>query len=448
MTVRLGGPVRRLMPWVTVGSLVLLMAGAAIASSMTAPRHPAKSAPSSLKLPAASGTPTSLPTSSEVTSPTLPPTSNTSVSSSTTTVPQQATTTTVPSSSPSGTWTVSPEPPNFYGGGAVSCTDPTFCMAIGRPQADDPIDLVAAQWEGSEWSPVPIVSASTGPWNEITQIACTSPTFCMAVGNGYGNGTNQKPLSEEWNGSTWSVVPTPGETGSMNASLQGVSCVGSTFCVAVGYSTGNVPTGPYNPLVELWNGTTWTLSAGPPVQNNENLSLSSVSCPLSTFCVAVSGYEPTGPYNHLITTWNGATWSTAPDPSNGSLVPLDVSCSAPSSCVVVASNGFNSSYVETYNGSTWALFYVTPPLGQLIFLTRVSCSDDGCSAAGSGATLDLMTGGPVAGEQNSAVVEGSGRNWSNVTTPDIGGLDYLSCASNNWCMAAGPEGFLVRTESG
>ena len=37
--------------------------------------------------------------------------------------------------------------------------------------------------------------------------------------------------------------------------LQSVSCLTATFCMAVGWSVN----GSYSPLTELWNGATWTI---------------------------------------------------------------------------------------------------------------------------------------------------------------------------------------------
>ena len=60
-----------------------------------------------------------------------------------------------------------------------------------------------------------------------------------------------KTLSERWNGSTWSIVPTPsGEPG-----LVSVSCVSQSFCMAVGVGSNNDP----GHLAEEWNGMVWTV---------------------------------------------------------------------------------------------------------------------------------------------------------------------------------------------
>ncbi|MGP8006644.1 MAG: hypothetical protein ACLP2J_06410, partial [Acidimicrobiales bacterium] len=65
--------------------------------------------------------------------------------------------------------------------------------------------------------------------------------------------------------SGWYVASTPG-TGADDI-LLGSSCANATQCWAVGASIENIGSGSgsFAPLVETWNGTTWTLAATPPV---------------------------------------------------------------------------------------------------------------------------------------------------------------------------------------
>jgi hypothetical protein len=63
-------------------------------------------------------------------------------------------------------------------------------------------------------------------------VSCSSPSACTAAGYYFTAGGTQT-LIESWNGSAWSIVPSP------NASqinlLLGVSCSSSSACTAVGY---------------------------------------------------------------------------------------------------------------------------------------------------------------------------------------------------------------------
>src|SRR5207247_7771343 len=54
----------------------------------------------------------------------------------------------------------------------------------------------------------------------------------------YTNSSGQKvTLAERWNGRTWAVQSTPNPRGAQSSSLSGVSCPSSTLCVAVGSYT-------------------------------------------------------------------------------------------------------------------------------------------------------------------------------------------------------------------
>jgi hypothetical protein len=77
-------------------------------------------------------------------------------------------------------------PPNSDTGfGGISCTTDDACMAIGGwsctlPECPD-IGPVAERWNGHAWS---IDTLARAPHLvELSDISCTSPTVCVAVGN-------------------------------------------------------------------------------------------------------------------------------------------------------------------------------------------------------------------------------------------------------------------------
>lgn len=154
--------------------------------------------------------------------------------------------------------------------------------------------------------------------------------------------------------------PAPVATGQ---SIASTSCPTEAFCVAVGQE--EAPTVGTNGLIEMWNGTTWSVLPAPGVPSdgygwNELLS---VACPTTDFCVGVGSYESrTVGTAGLIDVWNGTTWSTVADPG----VPSDgwgsnqlssVTCSSPSSCTAdgeyesrtVGTGGL----VDVWNGTSW-----------------------------------------------------------------------------------------------
>ena len=67
------------------------------------------------------------------------------------------------------------------------------------------------------------------------------------------------PLAESWNGTTWTLVPTPA-LANTGAGLNGVSCTSPSSCMAVGEFTG---IGNEMTLAEAWNGTSWSVVKTP-----------------------------------------------------------------------------------------------------------------------------------------------------------------------------------------
>jgi hypothetical protein len=112
----------------------------------------------------------------------------------------------------------------------------------------------------------------------LNAVSCVSASACTAVG--YHNGaTEAGTLAESWNGTTWSVVPSPAK-----GVLDGVSCVSAGACVAVGRFTGGT-------LAESWNGTTWSVVPSP--NKGTGGLLSGVSCVPASGCTAAGDYTRT-----------------------------------------------------------------------------------------------------------------------------------------------------------
>ena len=141
------------------------------------------------------------------------------------------------------------------------------------------------------------------------RVVC-SRWFVQAVGN-YGAGKNEKggirrTLVESWNGTAWSVAPSPNRGTEPNA-LVGVSCVSAVSCKAVGWYQ-QTSGGRYHTLIEPWDGTNWRLvsspnrAAGAPSDNylgvtgsalNSVSCLSPISCRAAGFYTNADGFDRT-----------------------------------------------------------------------------------------------------------------------------------------------------------
>jgi hypothetical protein len=253
----------------------------------------------------------------------------------------------------------------------VSCLSATDCTAVGAslPNKDSKqYRTLIETWNGTAWSLAPSPNPSRGKGYDVLEgVSCASASFCAAVGF-HGKSPTTKALIETWNGSAWSVAPTP-EQGS-KSSLSGVSCLSASSCTAVGgYSSPGLASGT---LVESWNGSTWSVVPSPNAGTAGNNAFSGVSCLSASFCMAVGRYVATNTFQTLAEMWNGSAWSVVTTPSNPTEQSLQgVSCTSASACISVGSYE-----IQAWNGSSWSLvtapqLHGAPGVGQL---NGVSCA--------------------------------------------------------------------------
>ena len=191
--------------------------------------------------------------------------------------------------------------------------DPRASPSVASPPGIAQVDT--SRWWSAGMGPCGQSSAVPAPAgvrlsSRLTSVSCTSPTACTAVGESASpDGTT--PLVERWNGTTWSIERATG------GSLISVSCTSRLACTAVGRA-GNETLG------EGWNGSRWSIQPNPhprgfggPGGANE---LGSVFCASSDACIAVGDSGWGSGFNSVRVTlaesWNGSDWSVAAHPES------------------------------------------------------------------------------------------------------------------------------------
>ena len=311
------------------------------------------------------------------------------------------------------TWSVVPSPntspTSLNSLSGMSCVTSSFCVAVGEAEVGSADQTLVEQWNGASWSIVASPSTSPTQANSLQAVSCVSASFCMAAG--YANdGTADQALIEQWNGATWSILPTADSSPSLSNYFDGVTCASTTFCEAVGSSSnGSV----YMTRIDQWNGTAWSTVATPNYPTATYNSLNGVSCAGASFCVAVGEADvSTGPVN-LVEQWNGSAWSvvSVPDANAafGDLL-IAVSCFGPTSCVaagyVNTINNSDSTYVTellTWDGSAWALVSVPEPtataqddqINGLSCIGGAVCVGVGYATYGSSNLQTLILSAPI-----------------------------------------------------
>jgi hypothetical protein len=290
---------------------------------------------------------------------------------------------------------------NFLG---VSCASVRQCVAVGFSKSNDTYQTLIESWNGTRWSIAP--SPNVGTVNNILDgVSCVSATSCEAVGYDFDTnnptGVVQSTLVESWNGMQWSIMPSPNREGDGNI-LYGVSCPSSTSCEAVGYAIPHQPNAPaFETLTESWNGTSWSIVPSGNKGTSASLLLG-VSCVAANTCEAVGEYTNVGlgNYQTLIESWNGTSWSivASPNRDTNSNELLGVSCTSARQCEAAGSYADadvkTQTLAETWDGTKWSLV-PSANRGTDVYnvLEAVSCPQTHakCSAVGNYLDTTLNT---------------------------------------------------------
>jgi hypothetical protein len=316
--------------------------------------------------------------------------------------------------------------------------------------------MLAASAMASASPPTWTVQTSPSPsgFAVFNAVSCASKTNCVAVGS-TSTAKAVAPLAEVWDGSSWKVakVTDPLKASqSGTATLSGVSCPSTSSCVAVGsYTVGTSPTAPTHPFSEVWQNGAWALHKTAHIIVS-GAALAAVSCVSAKSCVAVGDYDTKTLANPLSESWNGSSWtlikSAAIASSNASF--LGISCTSSTRCTAVGSettNGLQQIVLaERLRGLTWHI-QSTPHLSPAVTVDLASVS---CPTA----TECVAVGGWFRKSFVVTLAEAwNGSTWKVVATPHLAGkgdaeLTGVSCTSAKVCRAVGAPPAIGQASAG
>ncbi|MBO0727772.1 MAG: hypothetical protein J2P57_00850, partial [Acidimicrobiaceae bacterium] len=272
---------------------------------------------------------------------------------------------------------------------SISCAGSSFCVALS-PDGDLVETLHQGVWKPTAGVPFPRGESPSVARASVQSVSCGSPGFCVAVGeytNARGIGV---PLIETLSSSSWhaSSGPVPADarlSRTRGASLSGVSCSTTDFCVAVGrYSDKR---GATTGLIETFKKGKWIPAGAPSVRR-----LTDVSCPVRYTCMAVG--EASNGSQPIVERLAASIWlrTSAPaDPHaiSGSSHLRVISCSTTWSCVAGGDYRKRSDhqlhgFVEQLTGGAWSPEEIPSPGGGFIrAVNAVECSSPKlCRAVG------------------------------------------------------------------
>lgn len=258
-----------------------------------------------------------------------------------------------------------------------------------------------------------------------------------AVGD-YTVAGNVRTLVERWNGTAWTLVPSPSPASSYNI-LSDVAAASASDAWAVGQSSGDPGGHVFQTLAEHWNGTAWAQATTPNPGTGDNY-LESVAATSAGGAWAVGGYD-TGPgtaLQGLAVHWNGAAWKQVPIPNPGAGTPTynylnAVAAASASDAWAVgsysASAGGSLALIEHWNGTAWTQV-PSPSPGITNNLSGVAA----LSATDAWAVGSYSTSGD---DQHTLVEHWDGTAWTQVPTPSPNRVAELSgvvatSATNVW----------------
>jgi hypothetical protein len=352
-------------------------------------------------------------------------------------------------------WAVVPSPSRGVSAtlSAVSATSARDAWAVGSYDTGSSFRTLIEHWNGSAWKVVPSVDPAIGhhQTSALTGVAAISPSNVWAVGFYEKSTTSFRTLVEHWNGSKWSVVPSPNADSGENT-LAAVAAVSASDIWAVGnrHGPGARGGGARKTLVEHWQRGKWRIVPSPspgPAHGDGFLFGLAVSSAHQAWAV---GTEPSRFSSTLAIRWNGTKWLTAKtaNPGNGDRFLQAVA--APSARVALAvgsdlSGNQTRALAERWNGTSWSLVPAASPGGDFNSLQAIAARNAsqawsvGARRANQGARFTTL------------VEHWDGHAWTAASAPSPGaGDDWLFGAasvpkSGFWAVGnAGPRTLVER----
>jgi hypothetical protein len=303
---------------------------------------------------------------------------------------------------------------------------------------------LAEHRSGSTWTRVPVPQPA-GQQALLNAVDDLSPGNAWAVGTSFSGGVGASPggltLIEHWNGTRWSIVPSPnpatGIPGDTDV-LTAISGTGPGNLWAAGWDS-NETSNTISLLFEHWNGSTWTAATSPtPLMSAQFATAITAISPGNVWAV---GTDETDGSKSLSAHWNGTAWSIVPTPNlthagNAQNMLTGVSADG-------AGNVWASGLADNVNGRNLRVPYVLHWTGAKWVMTKVpNLGTEGSRLNGIQvlSPTDAWAVGQTQ-ESNGAILtlteQYNGSAWTIVPSPDPGSLANLSDNSLDAVATAG-----------
>ncbi|HST05403.1 MAG TPA: S-layer homology domain-containing protein [Chloroflexia bacterium] len=251
--------------------------------------------------------------------------------------------------------------PNFASGSnflfGVKEVAPDDVWAVGYYTSTDSISrTLTLHWNGTDWNIVPSPNTEAHD-NILRSVSASASNDVWAVGYSANADAIRGTLTLHWDGTQWSIVPSPNTTSPENV-LQGVTSVGADDVWAVGYHENRALIFTQT-LTMHWDGTTWTVVSSP--DTGTRAILYAITSLASDYVWAVGFYVDGNSIGQTLTLhWDGTQWDIVPSPNgpgNSTLTAVDAHTANDIWAVGNYFHGPQESppLVEHWDGSQWSI---------------------------------------------------------------------------------------------
>lgn len=243
---------------------------------------------------------------------------------------------------------------------AVDALSPTDVWAVGSVAHEFGYpDLLVEHWDGTSWTEVATDSQPSWAMREFLDVTVVGPDDVWATGDGLQDEeAGLLPLTEHWNGSTWSIVKVNYGDRFDNHELRAIDATSSGDL----WTVGDQRVSPQETtLTEHWSGSAWMRVASPNPGSGRGTFLYDVAAQASDNVWSVGAYDDGRALHALVLNWDGSAWTRIAAPSPGgrfdtTLTSVSADSSNDAWAVGFFDNGVKQQqFVVHWDGSTWTV---------------------------------------------------------------------------------------------
>jgi hypothetical protein len=273
----------------------------------------------------------------------------------------------------------------------------------------------ALRWDGSSWAQESVPSPSTSQGTQLLAVAGSAPNDVWAVGTKTLPNNLTRTYAAHWDGSTWTTVPTPNAGSPKTGVLSGVVALAAGDAWAVGSTSGQG--GPERTLVLHWDGSSWSVVPSPNKGPWPNAVADVTAVSASDVWAVGSWFTKAFVDRSLTIRWDGTAWHRIASPSPGTREVRLSGVSAVSATDVwaVGARGLRT-LAERWDGSAWSVVPTPTPGGNAGLSDVLALGAGEVWAAGSRVDVGQH-------RLETMVQRWDGSAWSTVATQHVGTSD-------------------------